>query len=211
MKSSVCKDVEHLLFIFLHSNEWFPSEKESVGGCTTLQLVARLGCDEKYVVQDDISSKDMNLMYKPTVEHGDNQNSCGRKVNSSELSSSQTTRNDSEFQRGSMEIAGRIYRCEMFSKYFPEKMKLINHQWVHTSEHTFECEICNKLFSHKGGLNKHLHLHTGDKHYKYNSCSKRFTEKSHLNRHQRTHTGERLIKYEICGNLFTQKGSLDSH
>jgi len=62
--------------------------------------VAHLGCDEKYVVQDDISSKDMNLIYMFTVEHVDNLNSCGQKVNSSELSSSQNTRNDNEFQCG---------------------------------------------------------------------------------------------------------------
>jgi len=41
-------------------------------------------------------------------------------------------------------------------------MKLINHQWLHTSEKLLECEICNKLFSHEGDLNKHLHLHTGE-------------------------------------------------
>jgi hypothetical protein len=46
-------------------------------------------------------------MYMPTVEHGDNLNSCGQEMNSSELSS-KTTRNDNEFQCGNTEIAGHI-------------------------------------------------------------------------------------------------------
>jgi hypothetical protein len=59
MKSYIYEEEEeeHLVFIFIHSNDRFPSEQESVGGCSTLQLVAHLGCNEKYVVQDDISSK----------------------------------------------------------------------------------------------------------------------------------------------------------
>lgn len=96
----------------------------------------------------------------------------------------------------------------MCSKYFPEKVNLINHQRVHTSEKPFECEICNILLPHKGGQTKLLHLHIGEK-YKCNSCSS--TEKSHLNRHQRTNTGKRPFKFEIRGKLFMQKGSLDAN
>lgn len=33
----------------------------------------------------------MNLVYMSAVEHGDNLNSCGQKMNSSEMSSSKTT------------------------------------------------------------------------------------------------------------------------
>ena len=60
-------------------------------------------------------------------------------------------------------------------------------------EKHFECEVCTKLFNKKDKLIVHMSQHTGGKQYKCKRCSKfkMFAHNVDLKKHSRMNTGEK--------------------
>ncbi|XP_028329405.1 zinc finger protein 2-like [Gouania willdenowi] len=105
----------------------------------------------------------------------------------------------------------RPFKCNVCSKCFKEKHKLMIHKRIHTGEKPFKCDVCSKCFIQKCYLNSHMRNHTGEKPFQCDFCGKCFKDKPKLMIHKRLHTGERPFRCDVCGKCFVQKCALQSH
>jgi KRAB domain-containing zinc finger protein len=63
------------------------------------------------------------------------------------------------------------------------KRDKVNHQCIHSGEHTFCCGVRNKTFTLKNNLTKHKHLQSGESLYYFDVCDKTFILKGDMVNH----------------------------
>ena len=77
------------------------------------------------------------------------------------------------------------FECEISTKLFNTKHKLIGHKNEHIGEKLYTCEICDKMFTNSSNLKSHGEIHTGEKPY---NCKvvydKMFTSSGKLTIHE---------------------------
>ena len=76
-------------------------------------------------------------------------------------------------------------------------VKSSNNLNMQQEKNHFECEICTKLFDTKHKLIGHKKVHIGEKVYKCNTCDKMFTNSSNLKSHGKIHNGEKPYKCKM--------------
>ncbi|XP_011497409.1 PREDICTED: zinc finger protein 2-like [Ceratosolen solmsi marchali] len=79
------------------------------------------------------------------------------------------------------------FKCEICSRLFSQKAKLVAHQLSHTKQKPFECVHCGKTYSSKSKLAAHGRLHTQTNIHQCNICQKIFSYPSYLSDHMKTH------------------------
>jgi KRAB domain-containing zinc finger protein len=89
-------------------------------------------------------------------------------------------KNESHFQY-------KHHQCELCSKSFTNKKKLIQHIQTHSGVKPFRCETCYRGFSNSYSLKSHEKTHTGIKPYRCDICQKAFSHSHILINHKRTH------------------------
>jgi len=106
----------------------------------------------------------------------------------------------------------KCFTCEVCSKKFPFKRRLLAHMRVHTKEKPFKCEVCATPFARITDISNHMKTHTKERPYRCDTCSKGFSRKSHLEIHiKRIHVKERPFKCDICNKSFFQKSHHRDH
>lgn len=73
------------------------------------------------------------------------------------------------------------------------------------------CDLCSKTFSTKSKLIIHKRSHSGEKPFVCNVCEKPFSQKPHLQRHYLLHTSQKPFKCKVCGHKCRQKSNLKQH
>ncbi|XP_066595499.1 zinc finger protein 260-like [Prorops nasuta] len=79
------------------------------------------------------------------------------------------------------------HRCNLCSKTFAQKSKLLTHQLCHSDRQPFKCYHCEKAYASKSKLNAHVRLHTKTNIYECKVCDKVFSYPSYLEEHLKTH------------------------
>lgn len=105
----------------------------------------------------------------------------------------------------------RYHKCQICSKTFPYKKRLIKHLESHAGVRKYLCDLCGKAISTLASLRHHRRTHTGEKPEVCNVCGRAFSTSKYLREHFRTHTGEKPYTCSYCGRGFTQRGSLSLH
>lgn len=79
------------------------------------------------------------------------------------------------------------YKCEICSKLFSQKSKLLTHRLSHSGQQPFKCLSCEKAYSSKSKLNAHMRLHTKTNVHPCKMCDKIFAYPSYLREHLKSH------------------------
>jgi len=129
-------------------------------------------------------------------------------------------------------IHNKRFGCQICSKKFPIKYKLIEHiKNIHEKSRRFKCEVCNVGFNTKAHLTKHqrTHMKNRPKPFKCDKCDFATDSISSLNGHLKTHEriyercekcNKKLFKSRIhdcrldckyCGKKFSHKATVTNH
>ncbi|XP_043247893.1 zinc finger protein 761-like [Colletes gigas] len=84
-------------------------------------------------------------------------------------------------------VQSKKYKCEVCSKLFSQRSKLLTHQLSHSGQQPFKCQNCEKAYSSKSKLNAHMRLHTKTNVHRCKVCDKIFAYPSYLREHMKTH------------------------
>ena len=105
------------------------------------------------------------------------------------------------------------HKCEMCSKEFSSKSRLIDHKNEHTGELPYVCAECPRRFGSRAGLSQHVRRHRNFRSFGCRFCEKRFSSKDSCAVHERLHTGNNPYKCVVlnCGRSFPQKVQLNHH
>lgn len=105
--------------------------------------------------------------------------------------------------------------CEICSKEFIERYKLVSHQRLHLPESerkVFSCDLCGKTYSwkfcvqnHMEAFHKKLYIHTCE------ICGKIFNTQASLRNHSFVHSKVRNYHCSFCASSFKCKSSLRIH
>nr|XP_012146911.1 PREDICTED: zinc finger protein 271-like isoform X2 [Megachile rotundata] len=94
------------------------------------------------------------------------------------------------------------FKCELCSKLFSQKSKLLTHRLSHSSQRPFKCSDCEKAYSTKSKLNAHVRLHTKTNVHSCKLCNKVFAYPSYLREHEKTHDQDNGIANNEGGQSF---------
>ncbi|KAF3421808.1 hypothetical protein E2986_08673 [Frieseomelitta varia] len=87
----------------------------------------------------------------------------------------------------SVTVQMKKYKCDVCSKSFSQKSKLLTHRFSHSGQQPFKCLSCEKGYSSKSKLNAHMRLHTKTNVHPCKMCDKIFAYPSYLREHLKTH------------------------
>ena len=95
------------------------------------------------------------------------------------------------------------FECEVCTKLFNTKDKLIVHMSQHTGGKQYKCKICINFFSSNSNLTRHGIIHSSEKPYNCKFCIKTFACSGDLKKHSTVHAGEKPYDCKICSkNIF---------
>lgn len=105
------------------------------------------------------------------------------------------------------------FECEICSKKYFRKSRLIIHHRTHSGDRPYKCTFCNKSFNEKGNLLIHTRVHTNEKPFEcnFNNCLMRFKVHGHLKDHLKKHYNIKPYKCMICNEVFSRKSTLLLH
>ncbi|XP_076819471.1 uncharacterized protein LOC143465175 [Clavelina lepadiformis] len=105
------------------------------------------------------------------------------------------------------------HTCNICSKTFGNKFKLLRHSYSHMKVKPFQCDVCERRFSRKDHLKVHYRLHTGEKACYCYACGLGFNTTTSLHRHiVRFHSEDRkTIICPMCDMEFAFKAQLKKH
>ncbi|CAL7938320.1 unnamed protein product [Xylocopa violacea] len=84
-------------------------------------------------------------------------------------------------------VQTKKYKCDVCSKLYSQKSKLLTHRLSHSGQQPFKCPSCEKAYSSKSKLNAHMRLHTKTNVHSCKMCDKIFAYPSYLREHLKTH------------------------
>ncbi|XP_034179193.2 uncharacterized protein LOC117603804 [Osmia lignaria lignaria] len=112
------------------------------------------------------------------------------------------------------------FKCELCSKLFSQKSKLLTHRLSHSNQQPFKCSDCEKAYSSKSKLNAHMRLHTKTNVHSCKLCDKVFAYPSYLREHVKTHKqrdgitsneGGQFFECSTCKKRFRLLKNLKAH
>ncbi|XP_023717675.1 zinc finger protein 2 homolog isoform X5 [Cryptotermes secundus] len=138
-------------------------------------------------------------------------NTCGKSFHS-----------EVELQKhATMHVLRKSYRCDVCSRQYLNKKKLVEHKKLSHSDakgnmETHNCVTCGKSFLYKSTLLLHQASHTGEKPYTCEQCGVTFRYKHGLYSHKRSlhpkvKLEKEINKCEVCGKAYAYKNSLVQH
>ena len=109
-------------------------------------------------------------------------------------------------------IEGKGLKCNVCSKLFQSKSKLVEHYRKHTGEKPFACQICDKKFAHKCALVDHQTFHSDVRNFKCSICpeSRSFKTKDQLSHHMVFHYEPKFV-CSHCDYKAHTKSNLSQH
>lgn len=110
------------------------------------------------------------------------------------------------------------YQCEVCTKPFSQKSKLLTHQLSHSGQQPFKCLSCGKAYSSKSKLNAHMRLHTKTNVHQCKVCDKIFSYPSYLEEHIKIHNKSNSVPSQskdfecgTCNKRFRLLKNLKAH
>lgn len=128
------------------------------------------------------------IRFAKSLERIDNRENINRYQScSSNLNYNKQQIENEQHSENLQHIQIKKYKCEICSKYFSQKSKLLTHQLSHSGQQPFKCSNCEKGYSSKSKLNAHMRLHTKINVHSCKICDKIFSYPSYLQEHLKTH------------------------
>ncbi|XP_060824585.1 zinc finger protein 600-like [Bombus pascuorum] len=127
------------------------------------------------------------VRFAKSLERTDNRESIDRYQSCSSNLNYSKQQIESEHSENVQQLQVKKYKCDVCSKSFSQKSKLLTHRFSHSGQQPFKCPNCVKGYSSKSKLNAHMRLHTKTNVHPCKMCDKIFAYPSYLQEHLKTH------------------------